>query len=108
MQKEDMKLLESIQRRTMSIVKGMEGTLYEEWLSSLGLFILEKRTLMGDLTVVYIFIKSGSRETEIPIEAIPSNNKEIEGVGWIESPEKISGMLLDEKLNMKKGMDLLK
>ena len=54
------KLLESVQRKVMKMVKGLEGKTYGEWLRSLGLFSLEKRMLSGDLITVYRFLTRGS------------------------------------------------
>ncbi|NWI48887.1 ITA8 protein, partial [Calyptomena viridis] len=47
-------LLESIQRRAMRMVNGLEGKLCEEQLRSLDLFSLEKRRLRGDIFPVFL------------------------------------------------------
>ena len=42
--KKDIRLLEGIKRRTVKTVKGLEGKMYEEQLSSLGLLSAEQRS----------------------------------------------------------------
>ena len=42
------------------MVKGLEGKTYEEQLRSLGLFILQKRNLCGDLITDYNFLMRGA------------------------------------------------
>lgn len=60
-QKEDKKVLESVQRRAMKMMNGLEGKLCKEWLRSLDFLSLEK-SLRGGLIVVYSFLRRGSEE----------------------------------------------
>ena len=58
--KKDIKLLESVQRKTTKVVKGLEGKTYEEQLRSFGLFSPEKRRLRGGLMAACSFLTRGA------------------------------------------------
>ena len=57
--KTDRELLERVQQRTTEMIRGLEHLLCEERLRDLGLFLLEKRRLNGDLTNAYIYLVNG-------------------------------------------------
>ena len=57
-----MELLEWVQRRATERIIGLEHLLYEDRLRDLGLFSLEKRKLVGDLTVAFQCLKRAYRK----------------------------------------------